>query len=168
MTALYVLTGQYRQLAEQLADGDFDAQTIADTIEASGLVDDIETKAQGVALMARSALQFVPAIDAEIERLQALKTRNQRAHDGLMEYAKRCMESAEISEVKTPLFTLSIVKNPPAVEILNQVEIPDEYLSEQKPLPPRTPDKKKIAAALKAGAPLSWAALTQSTRLKVS
>ena len=78
------------------------------------------------------------------------------------------MESAEISEVKTPLFTLSIVKNPPAVEILNQVEIPDEYLSEQKPPPPRTPDKKKIAAALKAGAPLSWAALTQSTRLKVS
>lgn len=39
MTALYVLTNQYLALAEQLADGDFDATTIADTIEASGITD---------------------------------------------------------------------------------------------------------------------------------
>lgn len=168
MTALYVLTGQYRQLAEQLADGDFDLATIHDTIEASGIVDAIEQKAHGVALVARSAVQFIPAIDAEIERLQALKARNQRLHDGLMNYAKRCMESAEISEVKTPLFTLTIVKNPPSVDILNTVEIPDEYLAEQKPAPPRAPDKKKIADALKAGCQLTWAAFKQSTRLRVS
>lgn len=168
LPALYVLTGAYRQLAEQLADGDYDAQTIQDTIEASGLVDDIEQKAQGVALMARSAVQYVPAIRAEIERLQALEARAQRASDGLMAYAKRCMEMAEISEVKTPLFTLSIVRNPPAVDILNNVEIPEEYLSEQKPAPPRHPDKAKIAKALKAGEPLTWAALRQTTRLKIT
>ena len=48
MTALYELTSQYRQLAERLSEGDFDAQTISDTIEASGIVDDLQTKAQGV------------------------------------------------------------------------------------------------------------------------
>lgn len=168
MTALYVLSGQYRQLAEQLADGDFDVQTIADTIEASGLTDDINAKAQGVALMARSAVQFVPAIDTEIERLQALKTRHQRIHDGLMAYTKKNMEVMGVSKIECPLFTLSIVNNPPAVEILNSVEIPEEYLSEQKPPPPRAPDKKKIGAALKAGEPLSWASLTHSTRLRIS
>jgi hypothetical protein len=168
MTALYVLTGQYRQLAEQLAGGDFDAQTIADTIDASGIVDDINTKAQGVAMVARSAVQFIPAIEAEIERLHELKARNQRAHDALMTYLKTNMEAAQISEIKTPLFTLKIVNNPPAVDILNAVGIPEEYMSEQKPAPPRTPDKAKIGKALKAGEPLSWAALTQSTRLKVS
>ena len=36
MTALYVIANQYLALAEKLADGDFDAATIADTIEASG------------------------------------------------------------------------------------------------------------------------------------
>lgn len=167
-TPLFVLTGQYQQLAHRLADGDFDLSTIEDTIEASGIVDDINAKAQGVVLVARSAVQFIPAIDAEIERLQALKARSQKAYDGLMVYVKKCMESAEISEIKAPLFTISIVANPPAVDILNNVDIPEEYMSEQKPAPPRTPDKKKIGAALKAGVDLSWAALSRSTRLRVS
>ena len=166
MTSFIQLTGQYAALAQQLAEGDFDAATIADTIEASGLTDDINAKAQNLALVARSALQHAPAIRAEIERLEALEKRNQRAHDGLIAYAKASMEIAGISEIKTPLFTLKIVNNPGAVEILNP-DIPEAYLAEQKPAPPRTPDKKKIADALKAGEPLTFARLAPSTRLKL-
>lgn len=166
MTQLFVIADQYKQLIQTLADGDFDAATIADTIEASGIADDFNAKALNVALVAKSLVQHVPTIDAEIERLTALKTRATRNSDGLISYVKQNMESLGISEIKTPLFTLKIINNPGSVEILNP-DIPAEYLSEQKPAPPRTPDKKKIADALKAGEPLTFARLVQSTRLKI-
>lgn len=166
MTQLFVIADQYKQLIQTLADGDFDAATIADTIEASGIADDFNAKALNVALMAKSLVQHVPTMDAEIERLTALKTRVTRNSDGLISYVKQNMESLGISEIKTPLFNLKIVNNPGSVEILNP-DAPDAYLAEQKPAPPRTPDKKKIADALKAGEPLTFARLVQSTRLKL-
>ena len=46
--SLFTLTNQYLQLADKLAAGDFDAETVADTIEASGITDDIAQKAQGL------------------------------------------------------------------------------------------------------------------------
>ena len=78
MTSLYLLTGQYLQLANTLADGDFDPTTIADTIEASGITDDIAAKAQGIEYVARGAEAHNAAIDAEIARLQALKASRQK------------------------------------------------------------------------------------------
>lgn len=166
--ALYQLTGEYSALMHRLDDLDLDVITIADTIEASGLTDDIQNKAQGVEMVARAAVQYVPALDAEIARLQALKTQRENVAKGLRDYLKRCMEAAEIEKITCPFFTITIAKNPAAVEIINAVEIPDEYLAEQKPAPPRALDKKKIGDALKAGANLSWARLNQSTRLKIS
>src|ERR1043165_9252656 len=71
--SLYTLTSQYRALAEKLADMDFDAQTVADTIEASGITDEIAVKAQGYEMIARGMEMHNPAIDAEIERLTKLK-----------------------------------------------------------------------------------------------
>ena len=56
MTALFVLTNEYLALAEKLAEGDFDLQTIEDTIEASGIKDELAIKAQGCEFIARGAL----------------------------------------------------------------------------------------------------------------
>jgi len=72
-TSLYSLTDSYLALAHKLADLDLDAETVADTIEASGLVDSLQDKAAGVEMVARSAESHNLAIDAEIARLQALK-----------------------------------------------------------------------------------------------
>ena len=63
MTALYALTDQYRTLMESLDRMDMEAQTIADTIEASGIVDDIQTKAQGIEMVARESTKYVTLID---------------------------------------------------------------------------------------------------------
>ena len=68
MTALYNISAQYLQLAETLADGDFDLATITDTIDGSGLIDEFTDKAQALEFVARGALAHNPAIDAEIAR----------------------------------------------------------------------------------------------------
>jgi len=165
MTALYVITNEYLALAEKLADGDFDATTIADTIEASGITDELAVKAQGIEFVARVAEAHNAAIDAEISRLQALKAHRQKTADGLRQYLKDNMERAGIEKIECPLFRLSIKKNPPAVEIIDTLSIPKDMWRTPEPKP--APDKTLIKAALLAGDYVPGAVLVQGTRLDV-
>ena len=168
MTALYVLTNQYLELAEKLADGDFDAQTIADTIEASGISDELAVKAQGIEFVARGAEAHHAAIDAEIARLTALKAHRQKVADGLRSYLKDNMERAGIEKIECPLFKLTIKKNPPSVEVIDSLSLPPEYWRTPEPKPPvAAPDKAAIKAALQDGKDVPGARLNQGTRLEV-
>lgn len=164
--ALYKLSGEYLALMQQLDSLDLDEQTIADTIEASGLTEAIQSKAQGVEMVARAALQYVPAIDAEIKRLQDLKAARERIAKGLRDYLKRNMEDAGIEKIECALFKFSIQKNPPAVDLYEPALLPTGYMV-TPPAPPPAPDKKAIAADLKAGKDVPGARLTQGTRLAI-
>ena len=166
---LYEIAGEYRLLAEKLAAADFDATTIADTIEASGLTDALQEKAQGVELVARAAEMHCPAIDAEIARLQALKARRQKIAAGLREYIRSQMEVAGIERISCPLFDLKLKKNPPAVEVLDERQVPEHFwvTPEPKPVEPRL-DKTAIKGAIKAGIDVPGARLVQATRLEVA
>lgn len=166
MTALYTLTDQYLQLAQKLADGDFDAQTIADTIEASGIADEIAVKAQGIECMARASIAHNEAIDAEIDRLKALKLQRQKVADGLREYLKSEMERAGIEKIECPIFKMSIAKNPPAVDVFEQGLVPADYMRQPDPPPPAI-DKAAIKESLKLGRDVPGARLVQGTRLVV-
>lgn len=168
MAALYVLTNEYLALAEKLADGDFDAQTIADTIEASGINDELAVKAQGIEFVARGAEAHHLVIDAEIARLQALKASRDKVAAGLRQYLKENMERAGIEKIECPLFKLSIRKNLPSVEIIDQLSLPAEFWRTPEPKPPvPAPDKTKIKEALQAGQEVMGAKLLQNTRLDV-
>ncbi|MDE2104923.1 MAG: siphovirus Gp157 family protein [Patescibacteria group bacterium] len=164
LPALYQLTAEHAAILDQLEG--FDEQTIADTLEGSNLPALIGEKAQALEYIARAAVQHVPAIDAEIARLQELKASRERKADGVRAYLKRCMEQGGIDKIECPMFKVSIQKNPPSVDILNPIAIPEEFMA-YKPAPAPTVDKKKVADALKAGQELSWAALKQSTRLVI-
>lgn len=168
MTALYVLTNQYIELASRLADGDFDAQTIADTIEASGISDELNVKAQGIEHVARSAEAHNAAIDAEIARLQALKAQRTKVAAGLRQYLLDNMQRAGIEKIECPLFKLSVKRNPPAVEILDTAQLPAEYWRTPEPKPPVPAlDKVAIKAAIQAGKEVPGAVLASSARLEV-
>jgi len=162
MTALYDLAGQYRQLAERLANMDLDAETVADTIEASGLTDEINAKAQGVLLVAKQAEQYLPHIDAEIARLRALKARHERIAAGLRDYLKVNMQQAGIERIECPLFNVSIRANPAAVEMFDEAQVPVSLLRVKYEV-----DKTAVKTELKAGREVSGCRLTQSTRLEV-
>lgn len=169
MTALYSLAGQYRQLAERLADLDLDAQTISDTMEASGLVDEWQAKAQGIVMVSRCAEMNNPAIDAEITRLQALKVRNSKIAQGPLDYLLTSMQAAGIEKIECPLFKISIRKNPPAVEVLDQSVIPQEFMVTPEPKPVfAAPDKAAIKRLLVAGHIVPGVQLTQSVRLVIA
>jgi hypothetical protein len=98
MSSLFNLSNQYLELAHTLAELDFDASTIADTIEASGIVDNLATKAANIEYVARSAEANHEAIDAEIARLQALKAHRTKIAAGLREYILSNMQRMNIDK----------------------------------------------------------------------
>ena len=158
---LYEISGQYLKLANELASMDLDATTIADTIEASGITDDFAAKAHGVEMVCREMTKDIPAIDDEIERLQALKKRRQRLADGLHEYLLYHMEKTGIEKIETPLFSIGIQKNPPSVEIYDEKQIPAGFLV-MKP----TISKTLIKQALKTG-DVPGARMVQTNRIQI-
>lgn len=165
--ALYHLAGQYKQLAERLSTMDLDAQTIADTIEASGLTDEIAEKACGIEMVARTMEMHAPAIDAEIDRLKTLKTQRQKAAAGLREYLKLHMIASGIQKIEAPLFKIRLQNNPPSVDVFEPGLIPADYMV-QPAAPPPYANKTLIAAELKAGRDVPGAKLVQGQRLAVS
>lgn len=167
--SLFSLTGQYLELAHKLADLELDVETIADTIEASGIVDNITDKIQAIEYVARGSESHNAAIDDEINRLQALKAHRSKVAQELRGYIKRSMEALEIEKITCPLFSVSIRKNPPAVDPYDLNLLPAEYWSTPAPKPPvSTPNKALIAAELKAGKDVPGACLKHSTRLVVA
>ena len=164
--ALYQLTGQYQQLLSTLADLDLDAGCVADTLDASGLVDDITDKAVGIEMVARSLEMSVPAIDRELIRLEGLKSRQILKAQGLRLYLLTNMQTCGISKIESPLFKISLQNNPPAVDIYEPGLISSEYMR-QPETPPPVPDKTALKAALKAGIEIQGAKLVQSQRLVV-
>lgn len=164
---LYELSAAYRELAEKLADADLDAQTIADTIEASGLVDDIATKLQGIEMVARSAEMHEAAIDAEIKRLGALKKHRAAVAKGLRDYALVNMQGLGITKIECPLFTVSLRNNPPSVDVYEPGLIPSDWMRQPEPPPPE-PDKKRMLEALKAGQEIPGVKLKQTQRIAIA
>lgn len=162
MTSLYTLTGQYLELAHKLANLDLDSETVSDTIEASGLPDDIALKAQGIEMVCRDAVKDLPAIDAEIKRLQSLKEHRVAVADGLKAYLKRSMEAMGIEKIQCPLFTVSIRNNPTSVDVFEESMVPDEFL-----VPKYSVSKTKIKEELAAGVDVPGARLVKTTRLDV-
>ena len=168
MSALYEITNEYLALAEKLASLDLDAETVADTIEASGIVDTLQAKSQALEYVARGALAHHAAIDGEIARLMALRAKRDKVAQGLRDYLKDNMERAGIQKIECPMFSISIRVNPVAVEVIDPLSLPKEFWRTPEPRPPvSAPDKALIKTALQAGVEVMGARLTQTTRLDI-
>jgi hypothetical protein len=104
------------------------------------------------------------AIESEIERLQMLKQERKSRANRLQESVKTYMEMVGTSEIVTDLYTVKLRKNPPKVEITDELVIHKEYKRE---VVEYKLDKKAIAEALKAGVVVDGARLLQTNRLEV-
>lgn len=165
MTALtlYDLKGQWKDLLDRLSDMDLDAQTVLDTLEASEVQTALEEKVQGYEMVARSFEAPIPAIDAEIKRLQAMKKASQNRADVLRKRVHDAMVELQIEKIKCPLFEVRRQKNPVAVEIYNAELVPFEYWKTPEP----EINKAELKAALQAGKEIEGARLTQSEGLRI-
>lgn len=160
----FELAAQYRQLAELLSERHDDEQLIADTLDSiSGPLDE---RLENLAKMVRNLEAADSGIMQSMENLQARHIALQRATQRSRKLILEVMQAAGRDKVTTALFALAVKKNPPLVVIDREADLPPAYLTYQEP-PSPTPNKKAIAAALKAGTPVPGAHTEQDIRLDI-
>lgn len=143
MTALHDLTGEYLELSR---NEDLPMDAIYDTLQAIG--EEIKVKAISLVRWSQDIDGDIEKIDNEIKRLKAKKDSLTERRDGLSEYIKANMEASGIKSIQCPFFTISYVAGPDVVEIINEAEIPDEYVTVKTTI---SADKNLIKKALKEG-----------------
>ena len=163
MTALYLLTQEFREAAEKLADAELPDEVIADTLES--LQFPIEEKAKNVAMVIRnieaSAKAIKEAADAMILRA---KSEENRAKN-LKGYLQSAMEATGITKIESPYFVISLRNNPESVVIDAESQIPADYMRE---IPASySPDRILIKKAIQDGFEVPGCHLTRTQSLQI-
>lgn len=157
---LYEITGALLELLEMAEEKDLDQQTINDTMEAVEL--EFEEKADGYAKIIKTLDGDVDSLDKEIKRLTERKNTVKNNIISIKKNLENAMIVTGKRKFKTLLFNFGIQKNPAALIIDDESQIPQEYLVPQEP----KVDKAAIKDYLKENE-VEWAHLTQTESLRI-
>jgi hypothetical protein len=161
---LYTIADQYLVDLQKLQEMDIDEQTFKDTLE--GLSGDLELKATNVAMFVRNLEANAEAIKVAEKQMAERRKSIEAKAERIKEYLKENMVRTGITKIECPYFQLSLRKNPPAVEVLNQDMIPDEYFDIPEP-PAPTLNKNRLKDDLKNGVIVEGAKLTSGQSLQI-
>lgn len=156
---LYDLVGQYLEIY----NWDIDEETKLDTIEALGLDEEIETKAENYAKVIRNLEAENTAYKAEEERLKKKRDTNTKKIDWLKQNLQGAMEITGKTKIKGELFTLS-VQNSKASVVVDEAKLPEKYWTKKVT---EAPNKKELYDLLKAGEEIEGATLQENRSLRI-
>lgn len=162
--SLYEISQNYREALDVLTDPDCNlpAEVITDTLE--GLQGSLEDKAVNVAKFFKNLEATADAIrQAELRMAQRRKAIEQRVA-WMKDYLLANMDACGIQKIESPWFTMSIAKNPVAVDVLDEPAIPDQFV---EIVTTRKINKASIKQAIEAGVEVPGAYLTRGTRLAI-
>ena len=147
-------TNRFLELRRRLLElyPDVDDQTLADTLEGAT---DLK---EALAALIRSALDDECMARALKERVSAMRSRLDRLERRASEkrtLACETMEKAQIRKLLEPDFTASLRQGAPGVDIMDETQLPIDFLIPQAP----KPDKRSILEALNGGAQVPGAVL---------
>lgn len=158
MGTLYELTAQATALYELLQAEEIDEQTFADTLEAIGAGDKVESYCKVI----KQLQSEIEMYKGEIDRLTARKKTTENAVDRMKNALLAFMKLSGQDKVKAGTFTVSTATTQ-AVQITDETLIPCIYLVEQ---PPKI-SKDAIKQALKSGETVNGAELINNTGVRI-
>lgn len=156
---LYEMTTQAQALRDMLDNEEIDEQTFTDTLEAIGA----EEKVNSYCQIIRDLDGDNAAIKAEIDRLKKRIEHNTASIDRMKQALDGFMTASGKKKEKTPFFSVSYRKSQ-SVDILNEADIPQEYI---KIKTETAPDKVAIKAALKAGETIPGCRLKDTESIQI-
>lgn len=166
MTALtlFEIAKEYRNITDVLMDAGVDEQTLTDTLEAEAWP--LELKAQNYGFVIRNLESTAASIKEAEAAMSARRKALEKRAMHLQERLKTGMEIAGVQELSCPYFAIKIKKNPPAIDVWDEKQVPEKYLVQATPPPPSI-DKKAIKADIEAGIEVPGAMKVQGTRLEI-
>lgn len=143
---LYELTAEYSQFQQLIESEDFDEKTIADTLES--IQGEIMDKGRNVAAYFQNLESDAEALKAAENRIAARRKAIESRAEWLKEYLRSNMERCGISKIECPEFVVTLGKPRDVCEIVNEDDLPDDYV---KTKVMKSPDKALILKAMKDG-----------------
>lgn len=155
---LYTLSTNYQQILSLIEDG---AEGLDDTLES--LEDAIEDKLENIGKVIKTIDAEAAGLKAEETRLADRRKSLEANTKRLKQYAEQSMLDAGIKKSKGQLFTFSIQKNPPSVDIVDESLIPEIFFDQPKPVL----NKKLLLGELKNGFEYEGVQLKQGESLRI-
>ncbi len=159
---LYELTEMYQNIWDLVADEEVDLDTLETAL--SQVEDNLETKAESMAKLVKGIDGDVTALKEEENRLAKRRKALENKQEGIKQYLEYQLKAMNIDKVKTPLFTVSLQRNPPSVNIIDENLIPEQY---KKTVTTTSIVKKDILDALKLGELIEGAEIKQGKSLRI-
>jgi Siphovirus Gp157 len=162
-TTLYALASDYLHILDLLDDSDADAEQLEQQLDAiAGL---ITHKAEAIAGLIKQCEGMAAMRKSEADRMRDLAAADQRNADRLRDYVLRHMQALGSERIDTARFKLSLRTNPPAVQVLEEMLVPAQYV---RSVTTTSVDKRAILDDFKhTGEIPAGTAITRAQRLDI-
>lgn len=145
MANLYELMGEYEVLQKMVDDEGVAADAVAAYLdrldESKGSLRD---KVDNICRVLKNLDGDIDAIKKEEKRLKARRQARENNVEKLREWVFSSMSILEVQEIKTDVFTVSVVNGREKVVIVDESKIPEDFWKVK-----RDPDTKKLMDAYK-------------------
>ena len=160
---LYELSTIYAHLQTEIEEGEPDAAATA-LAKIDLIGDAFEEKGKQMGFVIRNMEAFADAVQAEADHMAARAKAAKNRVASVKEYLRSNMTAAGIKKIECPQFKITLIDNPPKVNIVG--EVPLEYTRQPEP-PPREADKKKILEDWKRGVVIDGVEVTIGNRVAI-
>jgi CRP-like cAMP-binding protein len=162
-TTLYSLTEDYLRILDLLEDSDAEHDALEQHLDS--LAGQITHKAEAIAGLIKQCEGMAATRKAEADRMRELAAADQRHADRLRDYVLRHMQALGTERIDTARFRLSLRTNPPAVQVLEELLVPDDY---KRVVTTVSVDKRAILEVLKTtGEIVPGVEVTRGQRLEI-
>ncbi|MFL1672591.1 siphovirus Gp157 family protein [Paenibacillus dendritiformis] len=170
MPNLYELAKEYKRFYDFMEAGlddenlsEDDLQLYYDTLEA------VETpflqKAENVVKFLKNIEGDIAAYKNEKLRLEKKQKYLQNKYDGLKRWLKDSLELNKIDKVEAGMFKIRLQKNPASVEIIDEKQVPEQYVTKKE----ISFDKKLLLEEIKSGKTIDGVVMApQSRHVRIS
>ena len=160
---LYELSSSHQAIFDMILDEDVDLNVLEDNLQCIEAT--LEVKVQNGIGLIKSLEAYHDAVEAEEKRLASMRKTAKNRIDWVKNLYKNTMEAMSKDKIQTPIGTMAIQNNPPALVIDNEKSLHAEYITI---VPVQyVPNKDKIKADLKAGKEVPGARLVQGRSLRI-
>ena|ERR1700688_2158185 len=167
--SLWNLTKEHRNLMSQLYD--YETGEVNEIVQAKiDMVDQtIERKCISVSKYIRHLESEQREIDSFINDMEERKAAYLNEIQRYRDYLKNNMKSQGITEIKCPFFTIKLKKNPYGTDIINESEIPEEFMRKREVVKTEIkPDRNAIKEeVLRTGIQVQGAYVSQKDKLDI-
>lgn len=156
---LFEMTAQQRRMLEEIESGELSEELAKDTLE--GAEGEIKDKLSDYCHVNRNLTYQLTAIEAELDRLTALRAKKKNEIDRLKQWVMIGLDNMDKKKLDTGLFKLSVRAGSKSVQIVDSEKLSDEFIQTKVTF---TPDKKAIKERLKAGEDVDGAVMVTGER----